>query len=71
MMFGAADSPSASRITDLSTSEAGIMLPLVLLMFWVGLYATPFLSSINVSTEGIIQSLELALQGSAALGLNP
>ena len=61
MMFGPSEGSQAGAFSDLSRGEVAIMLPLVLLMFWVGLYATPFLGSINFSTDALMQEMQMAL----------
>ncbi len=59
VMFGPAESAASSQIFDLKAQEVAIMMPLIVLMFWVGLYATPFLTSINASAESMLQALSL------------
>ncbi|MEM9987160.1 MAG: Fe-S-binding domain-containing protein, partial [Bacteroidota bacterium] len=59
VMFGPAESAATSQIFDLKAREIAIMMPLIVLMFWVGLYATLFLSSINASAESLLQALSL------------
>ncbi len=73
VMFGPDAESKAVSFSDLSRGEVAIMLPLIVLMFWVGLYATPFLDSINPSADGLIQDMQMALgslsEGFAKLGL--
>lgn len=55
VMFGELDKEENRNLTDLTGREIGIMLPLLVLMFWMGLYATPFLKQIESSSNGIVQ----------------
>lgn len=48
-------------LADLSTREVAAVLPLILLMFWVGFNATPFLEVINPTTEQIVLSVHQAV----------
>ena len=54
VMFGPQEGSPAGALADARRSEALVMLPLVLLMFWVGLYATPFLAAIDPSTQAVV-----------------
>jgi NADH-quinone oxidoreductase subunit M len=59
VMFGPADGSVSGAISDASRREALIMLPLIVLMFWVGLYATPFLDAIEAGTQAVIQQVAI------------
>ncbi|MCS6903982.1 MAG: NADH-quinone oxidoreductase subunit M [Bacteroidia bacterium] len=60
VMFGKLDfekTPKLKGTTDLNSLEVGVLLPLVILMFAIGLYATPFLEEINKSSAIIISKV--------------
>jgi NADH-quinone oxidoreductase subunit M len=40
---------------DLSPRELAVMLPLVALVFWIGLYPKPFLALLEKPSAGIVQ----------------
>ncbi len=57
-MFGRSDSDLKESFSDLNRREIGLMIPLVILMFWIGLYATPFLTPINQGSERVLEQIE-------------
>jgi len=64
VMFGELDKDENKKLTDLNGREIGLMLPLIILMFWLGFYATPFLKQINVSSDKVVeQVMETQSQG--------
>jgi NADH-quinone oxidoreductase subunit M len=65
VMFGPAEGSPSGVIADTNRNEALIMLPLILLMFWVGLYATPFLDAIEAGTQAVMQ--QVAMEAPAVL----
>lgn len=54
VMFGALDKQANKELVDLDRREVAILIPLVILMFWIGLYATPFLQEIGASSDAIV-----------------
>jgi NADH-quinone oxidoreductase subunit M len=58
VMFGELDKEENKALTDLTTSEVLILIPLVILMFWIGFHATPFLEEINRSSDIIIDRVQ-------------
>jgi NADH-quinone oxidoreductase subunit M len=68
VMFGELDKEANRKLTDLTGKEIGLMMPLLVLMFWMGLYATPFLRKIENSSNGIVKYvLEQQAAGTAQL----
>jgi len=55
VMFGPIDKEENRQLTDLNRHEVGVMLPLVILMFVLGLYATPFLKQISLSAGPLVE----------------
>lgn len=62
MMFGAHDEQLQTRITDLKRLELAVVLPLIALMFTIGIYAKPFLKDINRGSDRMIQWVETQTQ---------
>ena len=69
VMFGGLDKDENRQLTDLNLREVGLMVPLIILMFLMGLYAKPFLKQIDLSSEAILkQVLEKAHVGDHSHG---
>ena len=52
-IFGKVTKPENERLPDLNARELAVALPLVALIFWIGLYPSPFLHRINGSVEAL------------------
>ena len=63
MMFGESDEEMKTKIFDLNGREMAVVLPLIALMFVIGLYASPFLTQINKWSDRVIQFVEQATEG--------
>lgn len=57
-MFGETTDALRVQITDLKRREVWLLMPFVVLMFVIGLYATPFLKQINRGSERILEQVE-------------
>lgn len=55
VMFGPLDKEANRKLTDLTTLEIAVMVPLTILMFFVGFYPKPMLKEINRSAETIVK----------------
>ncbi|MEM7369168.1 MAG: NADH-quinone oxidoreductase subunit M [Bacteroidota bacterium] len=64
VMFGELDKEANQKLLDLNRREIFVMMPLVVLMFVMGFYATPFLKQISPSSKIIVEDvLERGYQG--------
>lgn len=64
VMFGQLDKEENQSLLDLNRREVMVMMPLVILMFVMGFYATPFLKQISPSSKIIVEDvLERGYQG--------
>ncbi len=70
-IFGAVTKPVNERLPDLSGRELAIVLPLVALVFWIGVYPSPFLHRINGSVEALHARLQPKAAVPATVGLPP
>jgi NADH-quinone oxidoreductase subunit M len=72
-IFGAVTKPVNERLPDLGGRELAIALPLVALVFWIGVYPSPFLHRINGSVEALHARLQPGVKPPVAMGasLNP
>jgi NADH-quinone oxidoreductase subunit M len=55
VMFGELNNPKNQQLTDLNGREIAIMLPLVALIFIMGLYPNPFIEKMTPSIENLIK----------------
>jgi len=59
VMFGTNDNPANHNLKDISKREWTILLPLTILIFWIGIYSKPFTSFSENSTRALVNKLEL------------
>ena len=65
-IFGKVTKPENERLPDLNGRELAVALPLVALIFWIGLYPSPFLHRINGSVEALHARLHPATAAAGA-----
>jgi NADH-quinone oxidoreductase subunit M len=71
VIFGALTKDSLKKIRDLSPREIAVFAPLVVLVFWMGLYPAPFLEVMHVSVNNLLERVETAraaIETAAVLG---
>ena len=65
IIFGKLEKENLMSISDLSYREIIIFAPLVLLVFWMGVYPAPFLDVMSVSVDNLITNFNMALENSS------
>ena len=55
VVLGEARTPVAARLPDLNWRETATLIPLVVVVFWVGLYPAPLLNVMDASVTSLIQ----------------
>lgn len=55
VMFGKLENPENMHLSDLTIREQWTLIPLVILMFWIGLYPKPFLDTMHASVNHIVE----------------
>lgn len=56
IVYGPASATMLPKLTDLNAREFGMLVPLVVLVFWIGLYPKPLLDVMHSSVERVIAS---------------
>jgi len=59
MFFGTLDNPENQKLTDCNLREILYMAPLVILMFWIGLYPRPFLNRMKASVGLVVDRVRV------------
>jgi NADH-quinone oxidoreductase subunit M len=63
VIFGAMTKPDLKAILDLSPREVLVFAPLVLLVFWMGVYPMSFIDVMSASVGNLIDAHQAALNG--------
>ncbi len=58
VMMGKVTNPKNENLKDLSAREMAIMLPLILFIFWIGVYPNTFLAKMNPSVENLVKQVK-------------
>lgn len=56
VVYGPASPKMLPKLTDLNAREFGMLVPLVVLVFWIGLYPKPLLDVMHASVERVVVS---------------
>ncbi len=60
MFLGPADKPENQALKDLSWREIATLVPIIILIFWIGLYPRPFFSLMAPSVERLVNAVQAA-----------
>ncbi len=71
MMFGPLDKAENQGLSDLSSREVAYMLPLIVLMFWIGLYPKPFIRILEPPVAKIVQRVSPGEKPQATVAREP
>jgi NADH-quinone oxidoreductase subunit M len=63
MMFGTVDKSENEGLTDCNMREVVYMMPLIVLMFWIGIYPKPYLKLMEPAVKNLVSQIELAKAG--------
>ena len=67
MWFNRLDNPENEKVADLNRRELAVLLPLVLLMLFMGVYPKPFLEKSEVTALQLIETVEAKRSSALAL----
>ncbi len=69
VIFGKLEKDNLKKLLDLEPREVAVMVPLVLLVLWMGIYPTPFLNVFDASVANLISGYEAALADNQSVTL--
>jgi NADH-quinone oxidoreductase subunit M len=69
VIFGALTKDGLKKIADMSPREIGVFAPLVILVFWMGIYPSSFLDVMHVSVDNLVQQFQAAQQAAGNLSV--
>ena len=58
VIFGKTDKPENQALRDIGPREWGLLIPVVILMLWIGLYPKPFLRKMDASVRHLIEHVQ-------------
>ncbi len=58
VMFGKCDNPENQKLKDINWRERLVLVPLVVLIFWIGLYPSTFLKPMEPSLNNLIEQVQ-------------
>jgi NADH-quinone oxidoreductase subunit M len=62
VMFGKLTNEKNRRLPDMNVREVAYMLPLLVLIFWIGVYPQTFLRKMDASVEALVERIETKRQ---------
>jgi NADH-quinone oxidoreductase subunit M len=71
VIFGQIRHEENRGLKDLSKREIGLLLPLLLFIFWIGIYPSTFLGKTEGTMTRIVQTVETVRTGIPAASLPP
>jgi len=60
VMFGELDNPKNQKLLDLNAREIAIMVPLVVMIFFMGLYPKPFIDKMDPAIQKLVAQVRVA-----------
>jgi len=61
VIFGVLDKDALKALLDLSPREIAVFAPLIVLVFWMGIYPSSFIDMMSVSVDNLITNYKVAL----------
>ena len=58
MFFGKLSNEKNHRLKDMSRREIAVMVPILVMIIWIGIYPTPFLDKTEASVKQLVQRIE-------------
>ena len=57
MMFGPLDNPKNEGLLDLNLREIVTLVPLIILVFWIGIYPAPFFRALDGPVNKLVEAV--------------
>jgi NADH-quinone oxidoreductase subunit M len=67
VIFGKLDKPENKDVKDLNIREKLVLIPLIILIFWIGIYPKPFFDRIEPAVKNILEMVHKADQTKSGL----
>ncbi len=67
MMFGEVKNPKNKNLKDLSLREIIVLLPMMLFIFWIGIYSQPFMRPMDATVENFIKNFNVKYKATVEL----
>jgi NADH-quinone oxidoreductase subunit M len=71
VVFGKVTNPENAKLPDLNAREIGLLIPLLVLMLFMGVYPQPFLNRSKASVDEVKTRIESSQAGGSFAGLKP
>lgn len=71
VVFGKVTNPENAKLPDLNAREIGLLIPLLVLMLFMGVYPQPFLDRSKASVDEVKTRIESSQAGGSFAGLKP
>ena len=55
VMFGTVTHPENEKIPDMTRHELATLIPILALIFWIGIYPKPFLDTMDASVKHVLE----------------
>jgi NADH-quinone oxidoreductase subunit M len=68
VMFGKITHPENETLTDLTRSEFATLVPILALIFWIGIYPKPFLDTMDASVRQVLDQAGVVAEPPAGTG---
>jgi NADH:ubiquinone oxidoreductase subunit 4 (subunit M) len=70
VMFGTVTKNENQKLPDLTRHELATLVPILILIFWIGIYPKPFLETMNASVRQVLVQAGGTLEGPASAGID-
>ena len=69
VIFGKLTNPENEKLTDLNLREKIVLIPLLILIFWIGIYPKPFLDRMEPAVKNIVNIVNYS-QKTSGIGMS-